>query len=405
MATKPNDPNDAWQATRAMTNMATRLMGSDAYLGRDAQRVGLSVGEGRHEIFAACPPAEALRMQLEERPAAYIAVHDLGGQAAHGLLASLSMGLQLTLQRLLIRRQGSGVTLATIEFVELPLGGGQALRVYSTHVDADSAARKLIGETLLAFSRLGVLLIGAMPPHALHASLLPLRERVQVQPWTNRQLLLVPMSGNLTELPALARQLVAGTVVEANTTAVAPHPSAAWAQVQSAWDLARGDPAAVAAPPTVDPMVLSISPATPAAPLPMRPMPAPSTSQATGPAEAQLERYVKAAAGLRGAIDACIFRIVDRRVLAHAGRHADGQAIAAQGASLIAAGLRAAAGLGAGHSTLDAQLTLDDKLLVARVLPQSHSLGLLAIFERAHCNPATIGAHLQRLEPLLDVHS
>ena len=43
------------------------------------------------------------------------------------------------MQRLSIRRQGHGVALAVLQFVEMPLADGTPLRVYSTDVNADAA--------------------------------------------------------------------------------------------------------------------------------------------------------------------------------------------------------------------------------------------------------------------------
>ena len=94
----------------------------------------------------------------------------------------------------MIRRQGHGVALATLEFAELPGANGQMLRVYSTRVDADTQQRQMLARVLLAYSRLGVVMVGDLPTHMLQSSLQPLREGIQRGPWPGRNLIFVPLS-------------------------------------------------------------------------------------------------------------------------------------------------------------------------------------------------------------------
>ena len=66
------------------------------------------------------------------------------------------------MQKLIIRRQGYGTPLATMEFIELPTADGSLLRIYTTEADADTTSRHGLARMLLAFSRLGAVMVG---PH------------------------------------------------------------------------------------------------------------------------------------------------------------------------------------------------------------------------------------------------
>ena len=223
----PQKSFDPWQATQALTGLATRVMGSEDYLGRNTPEVGTRVGDHAFELFAVCPPAEALQLQFETQQPTFIAIHDLGAAHSARFLAELSLALRLPLQTLSIRRQGVGVTLATLKFIELPSPQGAPLRLYATAVDADTTTRRLVADVLLAFSRLGVLLVGAVAPHAVTAQFAPLRDRLLTTPWNNRQLLLVPVAPPSPELADRARQLVT-TSMAPGTDCAALFPRPVW---------------------------------------------------------------------------------------------------------------------------------------------------------------------------------
>lgn len=410
-SSKPAPGPDAWQSTRALTGMATRVMGSDDYLGRDAPQVGTPVGENRHEIFAVCPPAEALQMQLQAHTGAFIALHDVGATHQRGqrsLLTELAAALRLPMQSLVIRRQGYGVTLAMIPFIELPAPKGSAVRIYSgTDVDADSASRRPIDETLLAFSRLGVLLVPALPVHVLDGHFKPLRERLLAQPWSSRQLLMVPTASGVPVLADIARRLVAGTTVMATTTPAAASVGAIWSVIQGAWNVARGGP--VAAPSTAAAAPEARAAAMPygdagsaiSEAMPLRPMPTPQCQRRDLDDE-QISRYVQTCARIKGVIGCCVFDIASRQPLAHAGRLRHGSALAAQGSALIGTAAHAGSYFGGAAEHAETLVTLEHHLLLARVLHQQPTLALLAVFDRKESNPLTLRAQLQRLEPILD---
>ena len=136
----------------------------------------------------------------------FIALHDIATQSSLRLLTAVAAASTRKLQKLVIRRQGYGVALATLQFVELPIAGGRILRVYSTQIDGDTQTRHQLAQVMLAHSRLAVVMIGELPPHALGSSLQPLRDAIAAGSWPNRQLLLVPLAPAAT-LPAQAATL------------------------------------------------------------------------------------------------------------------------------------------------------------------------------------------------------
>jgi hypothetical protein len=381
----PGKTFDPWQATQALTGMATRVMGSEEYLGRTIPEVGTRVGDHAFEIFSICPPAEALQLQFEAQQPTFIAIHDLGTAMCARFLAELAAALHLPLQTLTIRRSGVGVTLATLQFIELPAPKGAQ---YATAADADTSTRRLLAEALLAFSRLGVVLVGAMAPHAVAAQFAPLRERLLTVPWNNQKLLLVPVSTPSPELAEQTRRLVAGTTVSASVTPVAADTSGRWGFIQAAWSRLRSNlPETRLTFDTPTPAPVEVPP--PEA-LPMRPMPA--TSAAAG-------RLGNARACSLGC---CLFELQSGRPVAHAGRRGNIETLAAQGTNLLAAALDSGARLGDPGGSAECLITLDRQLLFVRQMPQQRSLGMLAVFDRSLANPMLVRVQLQRLEPLLD---
>ncbi len=143
----------------------------------------------------------------------------------------------------MIRRQGHGVALATLEFVELSTGDTRPLRLYTTEADADTNQRRELAKVLLAFSRLGVVMVGDLPAHALEPSLQPLREAMIKGPWPNRNLLLLPLS-SASAVTAQAAQIARGTGVSVRTTPQVTRPADAWNFIVGTWNKLREHAAA-----------------------------------------------------------------------------------------------------------------------------------------------------------------
>ena len=139
-------PEEEWQATRELTHVATQILGNrDEYLAPERREIGRRIGDQQHEMFVVCDPSEALQQQFLQWASDFIAIHDIATDSSPSILAGLAAATQRKVQKLVIRRQGHGMALATLEFAELPGANGQMLRVYSTRVDADSQQRMRSG--------------------------------------------------------------------------------------------------------------------------------------------------------------------------------------------------------------------------------------------------------------------
>ncbi len=162
---------------------ATQIVGDkDAYLGNATSDIGRRIADDQFELFVVCHPAEAMLQQFSQLAPDFIAIHDIGTTSSARLLAAVAAASSRKLQKLVIRRQGYGVALATLQFVELPLQPGRSLRVYTTQIDADTQTRQQLAQVLLAHSRLAVVMVGDLPPHALGSSLQPLRDAITTGP-------------------------------------------------------------------------------------------------------------------------------------------------------------------------------------------------------------------------------
>ena len=134
---------------------ATQIVGDkDAYLGNAPSDIGRRIADDQLELFVVCHPAEAMLQQFSQLAPDFIAIHDIGTTSSARLLAAVAAASSRKLQKLVIRRQGYGVALATLQFVELPLQPGRTLRVYTTEIDADTQTRHQLAQVLLAHSRL-----------------------------------------------------------------------------------------------------------------------------------------------------------------------------------------------------------------------------------------------------------
>ena len=377
---------EAWQSTRAQTSLATQfLRDEDDYLATEKQDIGRQINANERELFVSCEPALAMQQQFEHLHPEFIAVHDIGGNASRKLLSSIASAAGCSLQKLVIRRQGYGTPLATIEYVDLPTADGAALRIYTTEADADTASRHGLARVLLAFSRLGAVMVGDLPAHALTAALKPLHDDMIAGPWHNRNLLLLPLASAST-LVSLGMDLARGTGVNVRTTPQVTRPADAWGYINATWarvrDPARADgrggaapdsqwassrtmpaplhnlppaparaPAPAPAPleasgfaPTQvqdDPPARSPAPATRpaplAAPLVMRPMPTVQGTGATAIApQTLLDRYVRQLSELAGMVSCCIFDVASGHEITHAGASPGAAELSAHGAELKA---------------------------------------------------------------------
>ena len=104
------------------THVATQILGNrDEYLAPERREIGRRIGDQQHEMFVVCDSVRgALQQQFQQWASDFIAIHDIATDSSPRILAGLAAATQRKVQKLVIRRQGHGVALATLEFAELP---------------------------------------------------------------------------------------------------------------------------------------------------------------------------------------------------------------------------------------------------------------------------------------------
>jgi hypothetical protein len=405
---------EAWQATRAQTALATQIMRHDEDEPVSAKRdIGRQINTNERELFVSCDPALAMQQQFEHLNPEFIAVHDIGTTSSRKLLAGVAAASQRAVQKLYIRRQGYGTPLATLEYVELPTTDGSSLRMYTTEADADTLSRQGLARMLLAFSRLGVMMVGDLPTHALEAAFKPIHDDMVSGPWHNRQLLVLPLSAS-SAVAAQGAELGRGTGVNVRTTPQVTRPADAWGFINGAFARLREQSPAEARPapgghfPRAAATARSsfVAPQTasePAAPLAMRPMPQVPTTKARAPAASGLlERYVQQLSELTGMVSVCVFELATGRDVAHAGASPAASELGNHGAELVASITGTCRALGLGHAIPEAAITLGAHHLLLRPLPKHPGLALHAVLDKTHANLTLARLQVGRMDTLFD---
>lgn len=379
----------AYPDTELLTPATQLVSDKEAYLGGAIDDIGRRVADDQLELFVVCQPAEAMRQQLDQLRPEFIALHDLGTASSARLLAAVAAAAQCKLQRLVIRRQGYGVALATLQFVELTLSSQRKLRVYTTQIDADMQTRQQLAQLLLAHSRLGVVMIGELPPHALASSLQPLREAIAAGPWPNRNLLLLPLAPAAT-LAAQAAALAGGSGVMVRTTPQAGRAEQAWSYITGTWRLvgqgAPQQPMAAAAQRGFAPLADG-SAASAVPPLAPHPMPAFAASAPPAAASASTTAWhdlVRGCAAIDGVVECGVFDVERQRALAHSGAARKAERLAAKGALLQAVIGECAEALGVSAAGAEVTVTLARHQLLLLALPDPAPLALYLLVERDH---------------------
>ncbi len=370
---------------------ATQIVRNRAdYLGEGQDDVGQRIADDKLELFVAVDPAQAMLQQFAALQPEFIALHDVGASQSLRLLGAIAAALNTRVHTLAIRRQGHGVALAVLPFVELPGRGSQRLRVYSTDIDTDSQSRRQLAGVLLGHARLGVIMVGEMPPHLLASALQPVREAMQKGPWPNRELLVVPL-GSPGALAAQAAGLAGPPGMQVRVTPQAPSPNDAWTYVTGAWNRLRDSAAAPTAPPAAG-----------NADLPTEAMPLPG-SDAPGPAadSGRWAEYLQACRVIKGLVSACVFELRSGQALAFHGSRPDAQALVTEGLKLFTAAATAGRGLGLGPSQPDAAITLTGHHLLLHPLPGHPGLVLHAVLDASVANLTLARMQLQRVDTTL----
>jgi hypothetical protein len=431
------DTDQAWEPTRVETGVVTQILrerGDDA--AADSREIGRLVGQDQRELFVSCGPVEAMRQQFEILRPEFIAVHDVGTALSRKLLAGIAVASGRKLQKLVIRRQGYGTPLATLEFIEWPTAQGAVLRLYTTEIDADTASRQALAQTLLANSRLGVVIVGDLPAHALTSAMQSLQQAIARGPWTNRHLLMLPLS-SASALASQGSNIAGHTGVTIRTTPQVMRPAEAWGFISGMWNHMHDQPAArgmqlpglagATQQPAqgAAPAAQAVAPAAPVStaatrstagstepvtaapanptPLPLRPMPAvPGRGAAPPSLEDTLAEYVGRVSKLNGMLACGVFDTTRSRSAAHVGQAFSAEAFATQTRALIDAMVRSCQTLGLPGYDPELALTLDSHHLVVRPLPHHAQLVLYALFDKNTANLTLARLQIQRLDE--DLH-
>jgi len=396
-------PPPAYRPSRAeLAAPATQIVRDrEDYLGQGLRDIGRRIADDQVELFVSGDAAPALQQQLERLAPQYIALHDVGTSATLHLLNALAGAAGAPVQRLSIRRQGQGVALAVLQFVEVPLGDGNHARIYTTDVNADGAQRQQLAMVLLARSRLSVLMLGDVPATALANALAPVRDAMTRVNWTNRDMLVLPL-GSASSLAAQAGQMLGGSGLHVRVTPQASRPNDAWSFISGAWnrqqmpasqsaalntDLAHAVPKPAVPMPEAPTEPMPLSPASPAAPAPP-----PSATPPWAPLPTSAQRwsdYAHRCAAIKGVVSCCVFDLRSQQALAHAGGLPAGERLAIQGGLLIDAITNAAQSLNLGSAAPEAAITVGQQHLVLRPVP-GHPGVVLHLVLHASANNLTL---------------
>ena len=420
-------PN-AWSDTRAHTALATQLFSDEAqYLAGESAEIGRQIGNDERELFVSCAPAKALQQQFERLRPEFITVHDIATASSRKLIAGIAAASGRAVQKLVVRRQGYGTALATLEFIDLPTADGQHLRLYTTDVQCPEAGqRQAIVKCLLAYSRLGVVMVGELPGHAIALALKPLHDDILAGPWPNRNLLLLPLV-SASMLVTHGLDLGRGAGVAVRTTPQVTRPADAWAFITGTWSRLREQavldgcpvpelgafkpaayqPGRLASAPALGGIesrdTLAFDEGQPPLRLPLHAAPAvPAPALASTPPATLIERYVAKVSELSGVVGVCVFGVSSGHAMAHAGGGPEAAALAAQGSQLLTAMSETSQSFGYGHSVPEAAITLASHHLLLRGVPRNPGLAMHALLDRTTANLTLARLQIMRMDTLFD---
>lgn len=388
----------------------------ETYLGQGRHDVGRRIAQDQVELFVSSDVASALQGEFQQHASEFIALHDVGTRATLRLLSNLASASAAPVQKLTVRRQGHGLALAVLRFVDVVLSDDSHVRVYATDIEADSPTRQRLAQLLLSCSRLGVLMVGELPPHAMTSALKPLHDALARGPWPNRELLVVPV-GASTALAAQAAWLAGRSGVEIRVTPSASKARSAWAYVAGAWNRSNGQgpgaramqtvldlavrppPPPLAEAPTermgLDPLVTRPSPTLPSA-LPRRvAAPAALMSEAVN----AWQPFADRCSGIQGLVACCIFDVDTRRTLAQSGWADHAARMAQQGATLLAQMQVAARVLAVESAPAEAVISTGTHHLLLRHISGHAGVAVHLVLRADQTTPSQARADLNRIAP------
>jgi hypothetical protein len=412
------EASDDWQTTGVdLREPPTQFVRDrDDYLGETALDVGRQTSAAEHELFVSCDPAPAMQQQFEYFRPEFIAVHDIATSSSRKLLGGLASASGRATQKLVIRRQGYGTALATVHFVELHTAAGTNLRMYSTDCETEPAWRQDLAHMLLAFSRLGVIMVGDLKPNEMALALDQMRDSMlRGGLWRNRQLLLLPL-GSASSLVSHGMELARGSDVNVRTTPQIARAADAWGFISGAWNrLTDKNPSMGGAVPALG--ELSATAGTQTAARIGEPSPAAAAVQASpktassAPASATvsptatagiLRRYVRQISELSGVIGCTVFDAANGSRVAHAGSGPSAADLAQHGVEMLAAIAKASNALGLGRALPEAAISLESHHLLLRAVPLHPGLALHVVLDKARANLTLVRLQVLRMDTLFD---
>ncbi|CAN5623521.1 hypothetical protein BH09PSE5_BH09PSE5_41090 [soil metagenome] len=417
------------------------MLGAEERSGQARGDIGQSVFPGHAELFVDAAPAVALQQQFHKVRSEFIVVHEIGTAWSRKLLAGIASASGRELQQLDIRREGVGTILATIEYVECPATDGSALRIYTTDMSADLAAstatRQQIALVLLAYARLGVVMVGDMSVPSMRAAFHPIHQGMREGPWPSRNLLLLPLT-SAGALASVGSDISDETGVTVRTTPQVTRTADAWAFISGTWNRLReelrargggyaGQSVSLPALPGARGASASASPknaasatastdagATPAAPRDGVQAVAQAPAGVTDPTA--LGRFVEKLSALPGLTACCVFATPHGnevgdvtwpglpffvRSASDGGRPSSSvptaASLSAQGRQLVRAIRSSASDLGLRCRVPEVIVSVDDGHLLLRPVPGRPDLVLLALFAKSE-RPMLFDLQLQRVE-------
>lgn len=384
---KPAAPTAPPNADDLMAPATQIVRDRDAYLGQ-SNDIGRRLTDDQVELFVGADPAVALQREFERLSPIFVALHDIGTSSSLRLLQSMAANTGKVM-RLSVRRQGHGLPLATVQFVEIAGGDGASLRVYSTDIDADMHSRHQIARVLLSHARLAVVIFGDLPGHALAASLQEMSGSLGRERWANRHMLMIPLGS-----PVAVNQLAqpfreAGIDVQvsprvARATDAWSFIGGRWNQLEAAESGETPPPAAAPADrdePTTQPMGLDRA----------RPVAASAVDWFD---------YVQRCASVKGMISCCVFDRRNGQALAHAGGRPSAEVMQALGEQLLTTSGHIGGVMGTSADVLEASVSFATHHLLLRALPRHPGVVLHAVLDATTGNVALARAQLQRLDPI-----
>jgi len=363
---------DPWGA---QTELATQFMPrgdekSDLSTPVD-QTIGKAVGDQQWELFVSCAPADALAQQFDTRLPTFMALHALGKASSRAFLSDVAAHLEVPVQKLVIRRQGYGTTLAALWFAEVPGANGQAIRIYACEAEAEgeAASASELACLLLSRCKVSAVLLDGVSPGGWRAQVDALDAQVPQPLRPGSAMLLQPLSAT-PELESLRAGLSMRLGPSLRSLPVVSQPLQAWAALPAVWNQ----------------LMVASHPGMPAQSLPTF-VPKPMVARHGAAAQADAPSGVAAGASpWRSACAAlverygvhacCAFNARTLAILAHTGpAQPEATLMARQGRTLLAAMASSGQLLGLGKVVQEAQIALADRVMLVWQMPASSSGG------------------------------